>query len=458
MTFLISPEWEQQKRPGRCSADEAFDLASTCTLRIVARHPNPNGPQPRPLTRLVDHRQVPADGPRVSAYRFAEWLVWHWWRLRWEPSPSKPNGNLSWRQAHETSSIGGGWLWPHITFNGDGEFMTVDSQSSEATESEPVSYVGDQECQVRASVFERGLDGFVNAVLGRLEAEGFRRSPLTDMWRELSDERNDESATKYRRIEALLGCNPDEAPADVVNEHLEAAKIIGNRAADEIAAEPALRDNPTSWLVPRTWRAWPYPMMVRHDSATAMDATVAAQLDSLVSDAATQPWHHLGGRLAHTLRDTERLGEGAITDTNLADVTGIRRSLLQGPKESDWQSPISFIWARHVSFRTPSRIERRFDTARLLGDMLCWTGDEPLRLATSTQTFRQKVQRAFAEELLCPTESLVDMVGTNPSEPQRHQAADEFAVPPGLVDTQLEQARRIQRLWHDDEDQALHNP
>ena len=446
MTFLISPEWEQQERPKRCAADEAFDLASTCTLRIVAQHPRPNDSQPRLLTRLVDHRQVPADGPRVSAYRFAEWLVWHWWRLRWEPPPSKPNGNLSWRQAHETTSIGGGWLWPHITFNGDGEFMTVDSRSSEATESEPVSYVGDQECQVRASVFERGLDGFVNAVLGRLEAEGLRRSPLTDMWRELSDERNDESATKYRRIEALLGCNPDEAPADVVNEHLQMAGIIGDSTVDEIAAEPALREIAIMWVSPGYLRALAHGSMARNDLPTPAEATSAVQPESMdYQDAPTPPWHHLGRQLAHTVRKSEHLGDGAIADKRLADVARIPPTLLQRSNKLDRQPPISFIWTneeeRYVSFRPTFRTGRRFEAARLLGDTLCWDNDEPLRLATSTQTFRQKVQRAFAEELLCPTESLVDMVGTHPSRPQRRQAAAEFGVLPDVVDRQLEQVR-----------------
>ena len=400
----------------------------------------------------MDHRQVGADGPRVSAYRFAEWLVWHWWRLRWEPSPSKPNGNLSWRQAHETTSIGGGWLWPHITFNGDGEFMTVGSQSSEATESEPVSYVGDQECQVRTQTFEpSGLDEFVNAVLGRLEAEGLGVNPLTEMWRELADERSEESATKYRRLEALLGCNPDEAPADVVNDHLEMAKIIGNRAVDEVAAEPALRDNSILWFSPVNLRAW---AMVRRNPRTPVRATSAAELESLADDTAMPPWHHLGRTLAHTVRESEHLGAGAIADKRLADVAGIRRTALQQSSGNDGQPPVSFIWAteegRYASLHPCSRTERRFDAARLLGDTLCWDGEELLRLATSTQTFRQKVQRAFAEELLCPTESLVGMVGTNPSESQRHQAAAEFGVSPDLVDRQLEQARYgVGRIDHE---------
>lgn len=443
MTFQIAPEWEPQKRPKHCTADDALDIASMCTLRVLAQHPGPGSTnsQPASLTRLVDHRQAPADGPRVSAYRFAEWLVWHWWRLRWEPSPTEPERPLSWREAHETTSIGGGWLWPHLTFDGDGEFMTVSSHSSEATESEPVSYFGDQEHLVPTKSFELGLDDFVNAVLGRLEAEGLGSNPLADMWRELADERNEESATKYRRIEALLGCDPDEAPVDVVDKLMETAKTAGDRAVDEIAAEPALRDDPMSLLSPYSLRAWRDFLLVPHHSSRQIKPTAPAQLESLASDSVRGPWHDLGRMLARTFRETERLGDGAIADEKLADVTGIRRTLLQKPNKADAQSPISFIWARHVSFRTLSRTERRFDTARLLGDTLGWEGNEPLRLATSTQTFRQRVQRAFAAEFLCPTASLVDMVGTDPSQLEKRQAAAEFDVSLELVNTQLQRAR-----------------
>ena len=187
--------------------------------------------------------------------------------------------------------------------------------------------------------------------------------------------------------------------------------------------------------------------MTGRESPTPTKAMNAVQLESLGDDTAMPPWHHLGRTLAQTVRESEHLGDGAIADKRLADVAGIRRTALQQSDETDRKPPISFIWAnaegRYVSFGSPSRTDRRFDAARLVGDTLCWDSSEPLRLATSTQTFRQKVQRAFAEEFLCPADSLVGMVGTSPSQPERRQAAAEFAVSPELVNAQLERARQI---------------
>ena len=39
-------------------------------------------------TDVAGHRYY--RGTHVSGYHLAEWLVWNWWRLRWEPGPTLP--------------------------------------------------------------------------------------------------------------------------------------------------------------------------------------------------------------------------------------------------------------------------------------------------------------------------------------------------------------------------------
>ena len=65
----------------RIHPETALDEIATCTLRLSAHN--------RLMTKVVDEQQEPHDGPRVSAFRFAEWLLWNWWRIRWEPSRSQ---------------------------------------------------------------------------------------------------------------------------------------------------------------------------------------------------------------------------------------------------------------------------------------------------------------------------------------------------------------------------------
>ena len=61
---------------------------------------------------------------------------------------------------------------------------------------------------------------------------------------------------------------------------------------------------------------------------------------------------------------------------------------------------------------------------------------ERLRPATNAATYRQKMQRAFAAELLCPIESLLGSLDDLSYEAQQ-QAAERFKVSPLAVESQL---------------------
>ena len=81
---------------------DLLSASTTGALRITA------GPEDTILTEVEDtiactirrHIYVPVS-------ELAEWLLIHWWRLRWEPRP-EPRPSLSWQQAHSLAAIGGG--------------------------------------------------------------------------------------------------------------------------------------------------------------------------------------------------------------------------------------------------------------------------------------------------------------------------------------------------------------
>lgn len=165
MDLMIEAIWRPPHTYRNCLSsgiqpETAFDEVATCTLRLSAND--------RLMTKVVDARQEPHDGPRVSAFRLAEWLLWNWWRIRWEPARSEADC-LSWQQAHETASIGGGWLWPRITFDSDGQNVAITAAGSEATVTEPVTFLGEEHEQfVSAPAFEQGVDTFVQEVISQL--------------------------------------------------------------------------------------------------------------------------------------------------------------------------------------------------------------------------------------------------------------------------------------------------
>jgi Zn-dependent peptidase ImmA (M78 family) len=74
------------------------------------------------------------------------------------------------------------------------------------------------------------------------------------------------------------------------------------------------------------------------------------------------------------------------------------------------------------------KANRRFELARLLGDRFVGAAGDRLHPATRALTFRQKWQRAFAAELLCPFDGLAEVLEGDLSDEGIESAAGRFGV------------------------------
>ncbi len=83
--------------------------------------------------------------------------------------------------------------------------------------------------------------------------------------------------------------------------------------------------------------------------------------------------------------------------------------------------------------------------ARLLGDRLVNAKMSQLFLATRSYTFRQKMQRSFAAELLCPFEAVDEMLSGDYSEENQQDAAEHFQVSELTIRTSLVNHHRLER-------------
>ncbi len=438
MAFGIETEWRPQeafkKVLGKSkNVDAKIEEVTTGTLKISA-----NG---RIMTKMVDDRQVLQNGPSVSAFRIAEWLLWNWWRIRWEPSRSSPCDELSWLQAHNTASIGGGWLWPNVTFDSDGRTVCIKSVGSESTPSEPVSFLGQAEDEfVPVAELERGIDEFVESVMARLKQYRLSDATLPTMWRELQEERNDVDLAACRRLEALLGFNPDEGDHEEIDQLVKDKSALGEQAVDEIAANaPFLNGAVTT--------ADALLEMARRDGFEASNQNspllppMPEGATSLVGDdfsSQMAPWQ-VGQKAAQEFRSNLPTNGGPIADGALCELCGLPNDALRKP--SSVNPPMAYALStkssRHIVLRAHMATGRRFEAARLIGDRLLVTSGEPLQPATRAHTFRQKAQRAFAAEFLCPIESLHDEIGNDHSNDSIEEVAGVFEVSPVLVATQL---------------------
>ena len=382
------------------------------------------------LTQAFDtETNAPRDGANLSAYRLAEWLAWHWWRLRWEPARQRRR-DVDWSAAHDLACIGGGWLWPNITIKSDGVRIVFDARPSEVVQTEQLHYTTDRIAIIPARTFEEGIDGFVGCVLTRLAECSCISKDLHSMWSELSSERKDPEISLYRRFEAYLGFDPDEAEPELIDCLIKEGNAVGLDAMSEVAAD----DHQSALGLYDAAREFGFDT---RPSDGVQSVSTAQHVDR-----SQVPAWHVGVETAHQLRYQEHLGDGAIPNTSLAELCGISEQDLSRQSST---GNIAFAFALddensqkgRVVLRSAGEQGRRFAIARLLADRLLDGHNELLHPATGTYTYRQKMQRAFAGEFLCPIHSLLDFLNDDFSDEKQQDAAEHFNVSPLTVATLL---------------------
>ncbi|WP_313231076.1 hypothetical protein [Sphingobium yanoikuyae] len=389
-------------------------------------------------------------GPLVSAYHAAEWFAWNWWRLRWEPRRPAPDSPAEWELAHRMNSIGEGYVWPNITIFSDGERIALLSAKSLNPEARPFRYFGANPMIVQAHSFEAAVDGFVGKVLARLQSQGVTGSNLERVWSDILAERSDPLIARRRKIEAMLGRDPDAVEDGQVDGLIRDASELGEGAVEEIAAD---QEHTANSIVPLMTAQQLHSVAEKHGFDGRLSDAARLHGEILLHRADVPAWK-LGAMAAQQLRDQEKLGWNKIGDIRLAALAGTRREALG--RDSHANQPISYILSGNDTrsktvLRSKWKDGRRFELARLIGDNLL-NGAERLHPATRAYTYRQKAQRSFAAELLSPFRVVDDMLGGDYSVDAQEDVARHFAVSPMTINTLLKNHGRIER---DDPEQHI---
>lgn len=432
MAFRIAAEWLREADgdvaglPGS-AADEA--TLSRISIEV----------EQAPLTWVQDRATGDRrKGANLSAHGLAEWLVWNWWRLRWEPTHQTLERE-GWRDAHDLAGIGGGWLWPNITIHTDGTHVSLAAKPSQPIRTELLSYTADVVRSIPAAAFEAGIDHFVRRVLDRLDGWSLGDTDLHTAWRELSTERDDPELSSYRKLEACSGFEPDEAAPEAIERLLTDCESLGEAAVTEIAAH-----RPFSGLALDAENLRQQARIAGFDMNPGDGVQKLAETPQAERDQA--PAWQIGVEAARSLRRQESLGDGPLSDRRLAALYGVQESILKG---SSPEVSIAFALDENGESRTALRASRptgrRFELARLLADRLLFDDGDRLHPATRTYTYRQKTQRAFAGEFLCPIESLADQLDGDYSDDAQEDAADRYRVSPLAVTTLLVNNGLIER-------------
>jgi hypothetical protein len=365
----------------------------------------------------------------LSAYELALWLVNNWWRLRWEPERQ----GADWRMAHSLAAIGGGYVWPDVTLLSDGDQLLIQARRTGDRQWEPIRYLESGDYPVSATEFERVVDSFINGVLARLAGCQIAGTDLHLLWQELNTERNDAALTIVRRLEALAGFDAGAAPDLLIDGLLASVDSEGRTAVEEVAAEYGCASIEILGRLEDSLKK----------QGTKLDSNKVRDLGNHLNagNLAGPPWER-GEKVARRAREIWSLDGNPITNDTLTRFVGAKPVLITGSALVDVPMPAARrtheldVW--DVVLRSRWKEGKRFELCRLIANGLVAPEDELLMPATHAKTSRQKFQRAFAQEFLCPSSALLERLGSSPPEDEDiESAAEYFEVSPLLVRSKL---------------------
>jgi hypothetical protein len=377
-------------------------------------------------------------GPLVSGYHAAEWFAWNWWRLRFELRAAAPE----WWRAHKMTAIGEGYVWPNLTILSDGVMTALLTERSIRPNAKPFCYFGAPPCILPSREFEAAVDAFIPRILGRLRDQKVPESNLDRIWSDVLAERADPGLAKRRRLEALLGRDADEIEDDALDRLLADASFLGEQAVEELAA-----DNASGGALLSASELEQLAASSGFAASPRYAVRLAAGSRRLERDV---PAWHLGADAARVVREKEGFGQSPIGNVALAELAGVDAKALQSQMADLRGSRLSFALDKShtescVVLRSRWHTGRRFELARLLADRLVAPPLRRLHVATRAYTYRQKMPRSFAAELLSPFEAVDDLLNGDYSAEAQQDAADHFQVSERTILTLLVNHRRLER-------------
>jgi hypothetical protein len=380
--------------------------------------------------------------PLLSAYHLAEWIGWNWWRLRWEPRSRTED----WAFAHRLSAIGGGYVWPNITIFSDGERTALIAKPTGDRPQTPFRYICDVAAVIPAVEFELEIDRFIDQVLQRLQSEQLSNTNLESIWSDVRNERQDQELARKRKLEALLGRDPDEADPRTVGRLIADAAYLSVPAIEELAAD---HGQSGQILTADDLRA-----MAQSEGFDGSPRNAVQLIDAAAwrSNGEIAAWR-VGAGAARALRSQQHRGPEPISDARLAEMAGVQTDALESRKRGpniSFALDESFDRSK-VVLRSKWKTGRRFELARLLGDRIT-SKIGRLFPATRAYTYRQKMQRSFAAEFLSPFDAVDNMLAGDYSTENQQVVAEHFDVSELTIRTLLVNHGRLER---EDLDEAV---
>lgn len=384
------------------------------------------------ISRIADtEKHTVRDFFRASTTALAFWLADNWWRLRWETIRDSRLPSVDWRLRHELNSASGGALWPPTMIFSVGDRIAFAPSVGKSSVGGPQSYFDFKVAMVAADEYERELDSLFKAVLEHC-AKCVDGEALRTLLKQIASEREDPELAAWRRLEACLGFDPDAAPDEVINALVKLEDVVGEECVEEAAhAQPGEGAAHSLSLAIEASR----------ESKIEVDLTLADSLrrDCILPRTAS-PWK-MAEAAATELRSIIGSTKGFLDHAVFADIFKARwddlKSATSTARKLPYGARIGDEKKSNVALQTTKPYDRRFELARQFADAL-WRKDADFGIVSRSKSDRQKFQRAFAHNLLCPFDYLQRVIDVNePTIEIMQKAARMFGVHPSVVRNQL---------------------
>ena len=379
---------------------------------------------------LSESRSV-QDSIVVSPYPLAEWFAGRWWRLNYEPLPADSNElPHDWRMSHEMIAANDGIVWPAVTFATDGDVIQIWADNTETDKCSPVKYLTSTSAPVLVPVdqFQKAVSLFIEDVLEKLSKYETSESDLTGLWGLVQSETADKTLARTRRLEARMGYDSEECPENLLKQAISLEERLGKNVLQELVPAYAKQETDADLKG--------IEVLIKQKGIVGTPQIDSDAFNGAGSEAASDnaiPWMR-AVEAAKGLRKSLALDGQPITDSQLYDLLGLKESKVGDsvPAGNAKASVAKGEPGGKMNYISRKRhpIAKRFEFSRFIADQAYRADlDRPHWLVeTDLFTSRQKFQRAFAAEFLCPIESLVNYTEYDFSDTSIENAADHFSV------------------------------
>lgn len=359
-----------------------------------------------------------SEGTRIPALPLALGLAQRWWRLLYEPE-KRADRRIEAR--HRLDVLTPGYVFPPLALwsGGDGVVARLLTPDLRFQRQRFVLPERDEPWYLPRTPVEEGLAAFIGATLERLPATA--ADELRDAWDRVRTTVADPDEMAWCMAAGRLGFDPYDAATPSLENlagSLSPALFADLSEAATVEELPAARD----------WIEANQPAVAR-----APRIGIGALGDFPEADPDDHPAHQ---GYAAALRLRTALGRQHPTDV-LRELTGdaecettVGPSAVQGIAHRANGSMSAVVQAHYPA-------QRRFRIFHAI--FVAWeAGSGEDRLVSPAKTRRHQAGRAFAAELLAPTEILRERTGgQRPTSAQVESWAEDFGTTPHVVKEQL---------------------